>query len=133
MDAKMKSIFLSHYCMIMADGIVSAQELETLYRIGQEKYQLSLEEINQYVLSAGTSFVVPESVEDRIRVLYQIAEIAWADELIDPTERKLLKRYVLRFGFLEDNADDITELLLSSVQEGISVEEILSTINNSQN
>ncbi len=119
--------------MIMADGIVSTQELETLYRIGQEKYQLSLEEINQYVLSAGTSFVVPESVEDRIRVLYQIAEIAWADEVIDPTERKLLKRYVLRFGFLEDNADDITELLLSSVQEGISVEEILSTINNSQN
>ncbi len=132
MDAKMKSIFLSHYCMILADGIVSAQELETLYRIGQEKYQLSLEEINQYVLSAGTSFVVPESVEDRIRVLYQIAEIAWADEVIDPTERKLLKRYVLRLGFLEDNADDITELLLSSVQEGISVEEILSTINNSQ-
>lgn len=36
MEELLKSRFLSLYCMVMADGVIEAKELETLYRIGQQ-------------------------------------------------------------------------------------------------
>ena len=69
--------------MVMADGIVEAKELETLYRIGRNCYHLSPEEINKIVVSAGTSFDAPTKLEDRVSILYEMAEIAWADGEID--------------------------------------------------
>ena len=74
MDEILKSRFLSLYCMVMADGVVEAKELETLYRIGRENYHLTAEEINKNVVSAGTSFVAPDKMEDRLSILYEMAE-----------------------------------------------------------
>lgn len=130
MKEKLKSHFLGLYSMIMADGIVVAKELETLYRIGRENYNLTPDEINQYIVSSGTSFIVPESVEERIRILYELSEIAWADGAIDSTEKNLLHRYVIRLGFLEENAENIVTFLLEQVKNGISLEEVLKEIAN---
>lgn len=127
---KLKSFFLAFYSMVLADGIVEAKELESLYRIGRESYNLTSEEINKYVVSAGTTFVMPEKLEDRISLLYDLAEIAWADGEIDETERTLLARYVVRLGFLEENADEITDFMLKQVKEGISKEDIIKEIVN---
>ena len=127
---KLKSFFLAFYSMVLADGIVEAKELESLYRIGRENYNLTSEEINKYVVSAGTTFVMPEKLEDRISLLYDLAEIAWADGEIDETERTLLARYVIRLGFLEENADEITDFMLKQVKEEISKEDIIKEIVN---
>lgn len=117
--------------MVMADGVVEAKELETLYRIGRENYHLSPEEIDQTVVSAGTSFVVTDKIEDRISILYQMAEIAWADGEIDDTEKSLLVRYAVRLGFKEENAEDIANFMLKQVKEGISQEQVITMIKNS--
>lgn len=130
MDDKLKSHFLSLYCMVMSDGIVAAKELETLYRIGRDTYHLTPEEINQCVVSSGTSFIVPENVEERISILYEMAEIAWADGEIDQTEKNLLRRYILRLGFLEENADSIGEFMLQQVKDNISLSDVLKNIGN---
>ena len=71
MDAIMKSQFLSLYCMVLADGIIDARELETLYRIGTEQYGLTQEEITATVRDAGTSFIMPTELSDKIRFLYR--------------------------------------------------------------
>ena len=116
--------------MVIADGIVEAKELEALYRIGRETYKLSPEEINSYVVSAGSSFVAPDKMEDRISILYEMAEIAWADGVIDKTERDLLSRYAIRLGFLEENANDIAEFMFQQVKDGISKEDVINSIIN---
>lgn len=128
MDDTLKAHFLSLYCMVMADGIVSAKELETLYRIGRENYGLSTEEINKAIVSSGTSFLVPEEAEEKVRILYEMAEIAWADGDIDPTERNLLRRYATRLGFMEENAEAIADFMLQQVKEGKSFEEVKQAI-----
>lgn len=46
MDYKLKARFLSLYSMILADGIIDAREMETLYRIGREEYGISQKEID---------------------------------------------------------------------------------------
>ncbi len=132
MDKKMQSKFLSLYAMVLADGIVQAKELETLYRIGRECYNLSEEEINQYVLSAGTSFVTPDDFSEKVEILYYMAEIAWADGELDDTEKRLLSRYAIRLGFMEENADEIAEWLLDQVHSGSSLTEVLKSIEQSE-
>lgn len=116
--------------MVIADGIVEAKELETLYRIGRESYKLSPEEINSYVVSAGSSFIAPDKMEDRISILYEMAEIAWADGVIDKTEKDLLSRYAIRLGFKDENAEDIAEFMLQQVKDGISKNEVIESIIN---
>ena len=130
MDELLKSRFLSLYCMVMADGVVEAKELETLYRIGREIYHLTPEEINKNVVAAGTSFIAPDRLEDRISILYEMAEIAWADGKIDETEKSLLARYAVRLGFLSKNANDIAEFMLQQVKDGVARTEIVNQIMN---
>ena len=130
MEEILKSRFLGLYCMVMADGIVEAKELETLYRIGRENYQLTPEEINKTFVSAGTSFVAPSKKEDRISILYEMAEIAWADGEIDETEKSLLARYAVRFGFKEENAMGIAEFMLQQVKDGVKQEDVIKQIIN---
>lgn len=128
MEELSKSRFLSLYCMVMADGVVEAKELETLYRIGRENYHLTPEEINKNVVTAGTSFVAPDKMEERISILYEMAEIAWADEEIDDTEKSLLARYAVRLGFKEENAADISDFMLQQVHEGVGQDEVIRQI-----
>ena len=116
--------------MVMADGVVEAKELETLYRIGRENYHLTPEEINTNVVSAGTSFVAPEKIDERISILYEMAEIAWADGEIDDTEKSLLSRYAVRLGFKEENANDIADFMLQQVHEGVSQADVIQKIMN---
>lgn len=114
--------------MVLADGIIEAKELETLYRIGRENYGLTLEEITQAIKESGTSFIAPQSLEDKIRTLYDMCKIAWADGEIDESELNLLKKYIVKMGFEPKNTDDITSFMLESVKEGHTVTEILSQI-----
>lgn len=116
--------------MVLADGIVEAKELETLYRIGREDYHLTPEEINAAVTSAGTTFVMPDKLADRISILYEMAEIAWADGEIDETEKSLLARYAVRLGFKEENAEGIGEFMLQQVNEGKNCDNVIKLITN---
>lgn len=130
MEELQKSRFLSLYCMMLADGIVQAKELEVLYRIGKENYHLTSEEINKTVITAGTSFVAPDKMEDRISILYEMAEIAWADGEIDETEKSLLARYAVRLGFMEENTEDIIEFMIQQVKDGVNQKDVISQIMN---
>lgn len=128
MDAILKSHFLALYCMVLADGIIEANELEVLYRIGRENYGLAPTEILEAVRDGGTSFRNPEDLKGKIRILYDMAQIAWADGTIDESERQLLKKYVTRLGFMEQNVDGITDFILQNVGDGKSFEEIICNI-----
>lgn len=116
--------------MVMADGIVEAKELETLYRIGKENYELSEEEVNEAIVSSGTSFVVPTNIEEKISILYEMSEIAWADGDIDDSERNLLQKYAIRMGFKEENSKEIATFMLEQVKVGTSLDTILSELKN---
>ncbi|MBO7566780.1 MAG: TerB family tellurite resistance protein [Bacteroidales bacterium] len=127
-NSLLKSRFLSLYCMVMADGIVEARELEVLYRIGRENYGISPEEINKMVMTAGSSFVAPTRIEDRISILYEMAEIAWADGIIEESEVVLLARYAVRFGFKEENSRKIAEFMIQQVNDGVKLQDVIQKI-----
>lgn len=114
--------------MVLADGIIDARELETLYRIGTEQYGLTQEEITATVRDAGTSFIMPTELSDKIRFLYNMAQIAYADGEIDNTEIDLMKRYIRKMNFAEENINAIADYMFDSVKEGKSINSILMHI-----
>lgn len=59
-----------------------------------------------------------------------LAEIALADNEIDPAEVSLMRKYIIKMGFLESNADAIAEYIFSAVKENMTVDQILNAINN---
>ncbi|MBR3765885.1 MAG: hypothetical protein IKL11_01840 [Muribaculaceae bacterium] len=90
----LKAHFLSLYCMVVADNDVSPLELQELYRIGHEYYGLTDVEINSAIISEGQAFYNPETLEDKVKYLYQMALIAAADGVIQQEEKVLLEKYV---------------------------------------
>lgn len=128
MEEELKSRFLGLYHMVISDGIVESKELETLYRIGQENYHLSPEDITKYISSVGTSYSVNDNIETQIGILYEMAEIAWADGVIDDSEKRLLSRYAVRFGFAKENADAIADFMLEQVKNGVSKTDVINLI-----
>lgn len=61
-----------------------------------------------------------------------MAQIAYADGEIDETELELLKRYIRKMDFADENTDGITEFLLDAAKEHQSVESIIRMITNIQ-
>ncbi|MBD5322925.1 MAG: tellurite resistance TerB family protein [Bacteroides sp.] len=59
-----------------------------------------------------------------------MGQIAYADGEIDITERELLKRYIEKMNFAEENIEEIADFILDSVKEGVSVDEIISNVTN---
>ena len=61
--------------------------------------------------------------------LYHLAEIALSDDDLDETEKTLLRKYALRMGFLEENANEITDWLLVQARQKKPLEQVLNEIN----
>ncbi|MBQ7853122.1 MAG: hypothetical protein IJ342_09680 [Muribaculaceae bacterium] len=130
MNEKLKSHFLSLYCMIVSDYDVSPLELEELYRIANQYYGYTPEEINFAVLSRGTALYIPESLDKKIQYLYDLAMIVCADGLIKPEELKLLKYYAIMFGFQQENMDEIMHFLIENAKSKIETKEVISKLYN---
>lgn len=128
-NARKKMQFLDLYCMVMADGIVHPREMETLYRIGLENYGLSENEINEGVKSAGVSTSIPELPEERIGVLYEMALIAWADGILEESERNMLRRYASMYGVNEESIDELVDFLLEKAHNNVDEKEIIKELN----
>ena len=106
--------------------------METLYRIGREDYGLSAEEINSAIKESGTSFIVPEDLQGKVRFLYQLAEIAFADDQLDDSERKLMCKYAKRMGFLDENIDGIVDYLLQQAKDKRPIADVINDITKSE-
>ena len=129
-NSRKKVQFLDLYCMVMADGIVHPKEMETLYRIGLKNYGLTESEIDESIKSAGVSTTIPELPEERIAVLYEMAQIAWADGELDESERNLLRRYASLYGVNDANIDELVDFLLDKAKNNTDEQEVLKELND---
>ncbi len=125
-----KQLFLGLYKMVVADGETDPREMAILYELGRD-YGITNDEINDAIVNnKGIELYNPDSIEDKVRFLYIMAQIAWANEVIDPEERELLKETAKRFNFEEENLDGIVDYLISKAKENVAVEDIINEINN---
>jgi len=131
MNENDKKTFLGLYQILLADAEVHPKELELLYQIAEEK-GISAEEVQRAIFSPNT-FMSLESFNDdeKIEYLYNLSRMAWADGIIDDTERKTLHEASKRLGFAEENVVEISEFLLEQAKENKPFKDVLQIIKNS--
>ena len=53
----------------------------------------------------------------------------WADGVVNEDERNTLLKYCKKFGFLDENLNELVDFLLECAKEDLTVEDILLKIN----
>ncbi len=129
-SAELKSHFLRLYKMALSDDNFDVLELNMLYHFAEER-GIPKEELEKLLLNPiDHESIIPEGLDERIEYLYDLAKMIWADEKITEDERNTLKKYCRKFGFLDENIEDLTEYLLECAKKDIKMEEIINQINN---
>lgn len=128
MTENLQSHFLNLYSIALADTQIVTSELETLYRIGQEK-GVEKSEIDYLILNPDkVKFSFPDTLEEKIIYLYDFAKIILADGVVEKNEIKTLELFCNRFGFEESNASAISQFLINSARDNQETNELLSII-----
>ncbi|MDP9956977.1 hypothetical protein [Epilithonimonas hungarica] len=126
----LKAHFLRLYQMAICDDNFSPLELKALYRSAEER-GISQKKLDEILLNpVNSKMIVPESIEEKIDYLYDLTVMIWADGIVSPNERTSLEKYVLMFGFMEENALQIVDYLIDSVKEGKTKTDILNDLKN---
>ena len=128
LDEAQKWHFFNLYCLALSDEQFDFTELQTLYTIGVE-HGITPEQINQLALTANIAPKVPDKAEEKVECLYDLARMAWADGKIEPEEREIIKKCVIRYGFLPQKANGIVDYFIESVKDNKSKKDILNEIN----
>ena len=121
----LKIHFLRLYQMAFADDNFDVLELKMLYNFAEER-GLSKDQLNEILLNPQQESVIPESLDKKIEYLYDLALMIWADGIVTEDEKNTLKKYCLKFDFLEENIDDLCEFLLENAKSNVSRNELIA-------
>lgn len=115
--------------MAFSDDNFDVLEMKMLYKFAEDR-GLTKEQLNDILLNPSHDSSIPESLEQRVEYLYDLAVMIWADEKVTDDEYITLKKYCKKFEFLDENIDQLAEYLLDSAKKNISKEEIIKEINS---
>lgn len=126
----LKAHFLRLYQMAICDDIFSPLELRALYKSAEDR-GISKKNLDEVLMNPiNSKIAIPESLEDKIDYLYDLTVMIWADGEVSLNEKAALEKYVLMFGFLEENTLQIVDYLIESVKEGKTKTDIFNDLKN---
>ncbi len=126
----LKAHFLRLYQMAICDDNFSPLELKALYKSAEER-GISQKNLDEILLNPiNSKLTIPENIEEKIDYLYDLTVMIWADGEVSPNEKSALEKYVLMFGFMEENALQIVDYLIDSVKDGKSKADIINDLND---
>jgi hypothetical protein len=128
-STELKSHFLRLYQIAFSDDNFDVLEMQMLHKFAEER-GVSKEELDNILLQPSHKTAIPTTLEKRIEYLYDFSIMIWADDVVTDDEINSLKKYCLKFGFLEKNIIELSDFLLKSAKENISKEELINKIQN---
>lgn len=126
----LKAHFLRLYQMAICDDNFSALELKMLYKCAEER-GIDSKNLDEILLNPiNLKSLIPQTIEEKIDYLYDLTVMTWADGLVSPDEYSAMEKYVLMFGFLEENLTAIVDYLIEAVKIGKHKSEIILELKN---
>jgi uncharacterized tellurite resistance protein B-like protein len=126
----LKAHFLRLYQMAICDDDFSALELKMLYKCAEER-GISSKNLDEILLNPiNLKSLVPQTIEEKVDYLYDLTVMIWADGIVSPNEYSAMEKYVLMFGFLEENVKAIVDYLIKAVKIGKNKNDILFELKN---
>jgi len=111
-----------------SDDKFDVLEMQMLYKFAQDR-GVDKSELDNILLNPFHDSSIPETLNERIEYLYDLALMIWADNTVTDEERTTLRKYCLKFGFLEENIGDLSDFLLSHAENNLPKEQLLTLIN----
>jgi hypothetical protein len=125
--AELKSHFLRLYQMAFSDDNFDVLEMQMLYKFAEDR-GISIEDLNNILLNPFNESSIPESLDKRIEYLYDLSIMILADGVVTDDEQNTLNKYCLKFGFLEENIEDLSEFLLDHAKKNTPKNKLLELI-----
>lgn len=126
----LKAHFLRLYQMAICDDDFSALELKMLYQCAEER-GISSKNLDEILLNPiNIKSLVPKTIEEKVDYLYDLTVMIWADGVVSPNEYSTMEKYVLMFGFVEENVTAIVDYLIETIKIGKDKNEILQELKN---
>lgn len=126
----LKAHFLRLYQMAVCDDDFSALELKMLYRCAEER-GISPKNLDEILMNPiNLKSWVPQTIEEKVDYLYDLTSMIWADGTVSSNEYSAMQKYVVMFGFLEENATAIVDYLIEAVKTGKNKSKILYELKN---
>ncbi|MEI3788762.1 MULTISPECIES: hypothetical protein [unclassified Chryseobacterium] len=126
----LKAHFLRLYQMAICDDDFSTLELKMLYKCAEER-GISPKHLDEILLNPiNFKSLVPQTIEEKVDYLYDLTVMIWADGVVSPNEYSAMEKYVLMFGFLQENVKAIVDYLITSVKTGKNKTDILYELKN---
>ncbi len=125
-----KDHFASIVRMAMNDEIITKGEQKFLDRlanrlnISEDDYKKLLKDYSSRPINA------PNSYDQRLDRLYDLARMVWADKIRQKNQVKLLRRFCVALGFHAVNAKYITKKALELVRQEVDLDEFKYGIKN---
>lgn len=128
-SAQLKSHFLRLYQMAFADDNFDILELQMLYQFADDR-GIPAKELDKLLLNpVNEHSSIPADLDTKIEYLYDLAQMIIADGIITEDEKNTLKKYCKKFGFLEENINELTDYLLDFVQKGGARATLINELN----
>lgn len=111
--------------MAFSDDNFDVLEMQMLYRFAEQR-GVTKGELDEILLNPSHEAAIPKELEIRIEYLYDLAIMIWADNIVTEDEINTLKKYCLKFEFLKENIDELSQFLLDNAKEKVSKQELIN-------
>lgn len=128
-STQLKSHFLRLYQIACSDENFDVLEMKQLYKFAEER-GIDAVQLNEILTNPVQRLGIPDSLEERIEYLYDLAVMIWADQYITDDEINTLKKYCRKFEFMEENVPEICNFLIECAKKETPKEEVLNLIKN---
>jgi len=128
-STELKSHFLRLYQMAFSDDSFHVLELKMLYAFAEER-GISKQELEEILLNPSDSSAIPETIEKRVEYLYDLAKMIWVDGVVTDDELATLKKYCKKFGFLDENINELADYLIDCAKKDVDKSVLLNQINS---
>ena len=123
-----KRICKEHYIHLVQtskiDGKVSSEEMEMLHKTGK-RFGLTEPEIDIIINSEIIHhYTPPYSLQGKFFHLYNVAQIILADEVIEESERKMIRRFAIEAGIEYSKIDDLINIIFKGIKEDTDEDEL---------
>lgn len=125
---QLKSHFLRLYQIACSDENFEMLELKQLYQFASKR-GVDTEQLQNILIDPVFRLSIPESVDERIEYLYDLAVMIWADQKVSDDEYNALKKFAKNFQFEEENIIRICDFLIECAKKDMSIQEVTNAIN----
>ena len=126
---ELKIHFLRIFQIACSDENFDMLELKQLYEFAVHR-GVDAQQLQRILIDTVFGLSIPETLDERIEYLYDLAVIIQADQNVSNDKYKLLRKFAKNFQFADENIEQICDFLLESARNEQEAMEVVWVMNS---